>query len=96
MVPVYEPREHTFPAPVDVLVGAVISPPSVKHPTIAGITLFTVCIAEDLLALSLWLDRLTNTTAAKIPMIAITTRSSTRVKPLEYFFVFIFSPLSLA
>jgi hypothetical protein len=92
-----------FPAPVEVLVGACTLPPSNKHPMATLIELLTVCIAEALLALSLWLAKLTNTTAAKIPIIAITTRSSTSVKPapkyfrfgqalFSYFFIFIFSP----
>jgi hypothetical protein len=95
-VPVYDAKEQTLPPPVDELVGEFILPPSVKQPTAGDIMLLTVCCAEDLLALSLWLDKLTKTTAAKIPIIAITTKSSTRVKPFEYFFIFfIFSPALL-
>ena len=61
----------------------------------AGVVLETVDLNEATLALFLALLKLTNTIEAKIPIIAITIKSSIRVKPfffLVVFFFFIFHP----
>jgi hypothetical protein len=50
----------------------------------AGVVLETVDLNEAILALFLALLKLTNTIDAKIPMIAITIKSSIRVKPLRF------------
>jgi hypothetical protein len=50
---------------------------------------------DAILALSLAEPRLTNTIEAKIPMIAITIKSSIRVKPFFFFLFFFFFILLL-
>jgi hypothetical protein len=55
----------------------------------AGVVLETVDLNEAILALFLALLKLTNTIEAKIPIMAITIKSSIRVKPF-FFFVFFF------
>jgi hypothetical protein len=76
---------------IDVPEAPVLSVPAASsHWIAAACVLAEVALNEAALALSLALLRLTITIAAKIPMIAITTKSSTRVNP--FLFVFIFSP----
>ena len=79
------------PAAGEVIVAEVLS----AHKIIAGITLATLERTEATLALSLALFKLTNTIDAKIPMMAMTIKSSIRVKPFIILF-FIFSPAFLA
>ncbi|OGI16657.1 MAG: hypothetical protein A3J63_02180 [Candidatus Moranbacteria bacterium RIFCSPHIGHO2_02_FULL_40_12b] len=74
------------------LVRTVLAyPTSSAHVINSGITLLALDSADALLALFFALFKLTNTIDAKMPMMAMTIKSSIRVKPL-YIFVFILTP----
>ena len=91
---------------VDPTVELQISPPPVvcmvleslsQHITTPGCKLVTVDLKAAELALVLAPFKLTNTIEAKIPMIAMTIKSSIRVKPfLAFLFFFVFFILSPA
>jgi hypothetical protein len=85
-------RAGQLAAPVQIAVPAdrtETACPSSKQTIIAGTVLDMEDSAEALLAFTLALLKLTNTIDAKIPIIAMTIKSSIRVNPF-FFFFFVF------
>jgi hypothetical protein len=78
------------PAALDVPAGHAVVVPASQLATFAALQLAATDLNSAILALCLADERLTNTIDAKIPMMAITIKSSIRVKPFFFLFVFFF------